>query len=52
MGVIVIADLGTLLIALYVELVDRIIPSLGFTRSAPPGNPDGRGHAPESSPAG
>jgi hypothetical protein len=30
MGVIVIADLDTLLIALYVELTDRIIPSLGF----------------------
>jgi hypothetical protein len=33
--VIVIADLDTLLIALYVELTDRIIPSLGFTRSGP-----------------
>jgi len=31
----VIADLDTLLIALYVELTDRIIPSLGFTRSGP-----------------
>jgi hypothetical protein len=31
----VIADLDTLLIALYVELADRIIPSLGFTRSGP-----------------
>jgi len=30
-----IADLDTLLIALYVELTDRIIPSLGFTRSGP-----------------
>ena len=30
-----IADLDTLLIALYVELADRIIPSLGFTRSGP-----------------
>ena len=34
-GVIVIADLDTLLTALYVELTDRIIPSLGFTRSGP-----------------
>jgi hypothetical protein len=31
----VIADLDTLLIALYVELTDRIIPSFGFTRSGP-----------------
>jgi hypothetical protein len=31
----VIADLGTLLVALYVELTDRIIPSLGFTRAGP-----------------
>ena len=30
-----IADLDTLLTALYVELTDRIIPSLGFTRSGP-----------------
>ena len=30
-----IADLDTLLIALYVELTDRIIPSLGFARSGP-----------------
>ena len=30
-----IADLDTLLIALYVELTDRIIPALGFTRSGP-----------------
>ena len=30
-----IADLDTLLIALYVELTDRIIPVLGFTRSGP-----------------
>ncbi len=30
-----IADLDILLIALYVELTDRIIPSLGFTRSGP-----------------
>ena len=29
LGVIVIADLDTLLTALYVELTDRIIPSLG-----------------------
>ena len=28
-----IADLDTLLTALYVELTDRIIPSRGFTRS-------------------
>jgi hypothetical protein len=31
----VIADLDTLLTALYVELADRIIPSGGFTRSGP-----------------
>jgi len=31
----VIADLDTLLTALYVELTDRIIPSLGFARSGP-----------------
>jgi hypothetical protein len=35
LGVFVIADLGTLLIALYVELTDQIIPSLGFTRPRP-----------------
>ena len=35
-----IADLDTLLIALYVELTDRIIPSLGFTRSGPGQPPD------------
>ena len=35
LGVIVIADLDTLLIALYVELTDRIIPSLGLARSGP-----------------
>ena len=29
------ADLDTLLIALYVELTDRIIPGRGFTRSGP-----------------
>jgi hypothetical protein len=34
-GVIVIADLDTLLAALYVELTDRIIPSLGLARSGP-----------------
>jgi hypothetical protein len=33
--IIVIADLDTLLIALYVELTDRIIPCLGFTRHGP-----------------
>jgi hypothetical protein len=31
----VIADLDTLLTALYVELTDRIIPACGFTRSGP-----------------
>jgi hypothetical protein len=31
----VVADLDTLLIALYVELTDRSIPSLGFARSGP-----------------
>jgi hypothetical protein len=36
----VIADLDTLLIALYVELTDRIIPSCGFTRSGPGKPPD------------
>jgi hypothetical protein len=30
MGVIVIADLDTLLVALYVELTGHIIPSLGL----------------------
>ena len=30
-----IADLDTLLIALYVELTDRIIPSLGLSRRGP-----------------
>jgi hypothetical protein len=35
LGVIVTADLDTLLIALYVELTDRIMPSLRFTRSGP-----------------
>ena len=33
-----IADLDTLLTALYVELTDRIIPSCGLARSGP-GNP-------------
>jgi Transposase DDE domain len=36
----VIADLDTLLIALYVELTDRIIPSLGFARSGPGQRPE------------
>jgi hypothetical protein len=36
----VIADLGTLLIALYVELTDRIIPVLGFTRPGPGQRPE------------
>jgi hypothetical protein len=36
----VIADLDTLLIALYVELTDRIIPSRGFTRSGPGQRPE------------
>jgi hypothetical protein len=40
LGVIVIADLDTLLTALYVELTDRIIPSLGFTRSGPDKPPE------------
>jgi hypothetical protein len=31
----VTADLDTLLTALYVELTDRIIPSLGLARSGP-----------------
>ena len=31
----VIADLDTLLTALYVELDDRIIPGRGFTRRGP-----------------
>ncbi len=35
-----IADLDTLLIALYVELTDRIIPSLGFARSGPGQRPE------------
>ena len=35
-----IADLDTLLTALYVELTDRIIPSCGFTRSGPGKPPD------------
>jgi hypothetical protein len=36
----VTADLDTLLIALYVELTDRIIPVLGFTRSGPGQRPE------------
>jgi Transposase DDE domain len=36
----VIADLDTLLTALYVELTDCIIPSLGFTRSGPGQRPE------------
>jgi hypothetical protein len=36
----VIADLDTLLTALYVELTDRIIPSRGFTRRGPGGRPE------------
>jgi hypothetical protein len=36
----VIADLDTLLIALYVELTDRIIPSLGLARSGPGQRPE------------
>ena len=35
-----IADLDTLLTALYVELTDRIIPLLGFTRSGPGQRPE------------
>ena len=35
-----IADLDTLLTALYVELTDQIIPSLGFRRSGPGGPPE------------
>jgi hypothetical protein len=36
----VIADLDALLIALYGELTDRIIPVLGFTRSGPGQRPE------------
>jgi hypothetical protein len=36
----VIADLDTLLTALYVELTDRIIPGRGFTRHGPGGRPE------------
>lgn len=36
----VIADLDTLLTALYVELDDHIIPSRGFTRRGPGGRPE------------
>ena len=35
-----IADLDTLLTALYVELTDRIIPARGFTRRGPGGPPE------------
>jgi len=35
-----IADLDTLLIALYVELTDRIIPARGLTRRGPGGRPE------------
>ena len=35
-----IADLDTLLIALYVELTDRIIPECGFSRRGPGGRPE------------
>ena len=37
---VMIADLDTLLTALYVELTDRIIPWLGFTRSGPGQRPE------------
>src|SRR5438034_3447605 len=40
MGAIVIADLDTLLIALYVELTARIIPSLGLGRRGPGQRPE------------
>jgi hypothetical protein len=36
----VIADLDTLLTALYVELTDRIIPGRGFARRGPGGRPE------------
>jgi hypothetical protein len=36
----VIADLDTLLTALYVELTDRIIPARGFARRGPGGRPE------------
>jgi hypothetical protein len=39
MGPSVIADLDTLLLALYVELTDRIIPTLGPQVRAGPGRP-------------
>jgi hypothetical protein len=45
-GVIVIADLDTLLTALYVELTDRIIPSLGLARSGPGKPPEVTGAEP------
>jgi hypothetical protein len=37
---VMIADLDTLLTALYVELTDLIIPVLGFTRRGPGGRPE------------
>jgi hypothetical protein len=37
---VMIADLDTLLIALHVELTDRIIPGRGFTRSGPGQGPE------------
>jgi hypothetical protein len=37
---VMIADLDTLLTALYVELTDRIIPSRGFTRRGSGGRPE------------
>ena len=37
---VMIADLDTLLTALYVELTDRIIPGRGFTRRGPGGRPE------------
>jgi hypothetical protein len=37
---VMIADLDTLLIALYVELTDRIILLLGLTRSRPGQRPE------------
>jgi hypothetical protein len=40
MGVIVIANLDTLLIALYVQVTDRIIPSLGLGRRGPGQRPE------------
>ena len=40
LGPVMIADLDTLLIALYVELTDRIIPLRGFARSGPGQRPE------------